>query len=48
MLESNEQIIFERSASKMKGDVAMQTQSAKEKKGKENWNNNKGRGGYNK
>lgn len=34
-------------ASKNKSDMALQTQSTKDRKSKRKWNGNKGRGGYN-
>ncbi|MCI21940.1 hypothetical protein A2U01_0043111, partial [Trifolium medium] len=46
-LESHEQRMFERTASKTKIEVALQAQSNKDKKGKGKWNGNKGRGGHN-
>jgi hypothetical protein len=41
MLESHEQRNAERVAGKSKSDVALQVQSAREKKGKEKWLDNK-------
>jgi len=38
--------MVERAAGKSKSDMALQAQSAKERKGKGSWNGNKGRGGY--
>lgn len=46
-LKYHEQRIAKRSASKTKGNVTLQTQSKKEKKSKERWNDNKDRRGYN-
>ncbi|XP_058748827.1 uncharacterized protein LOC131621780 [Vicia villosa] len=46
-LKSHEQRMTERAAGKSKSDMALQDQSAKEKKGKGSWIGNKGRGGYN-